>query len=280
MVVALDLSPFDIVTRIGFHPAPLLFLAGLTAWYRLAVARLNSQGRRWPPARSGAFALAIVLLAVATLSGLTSFDKTSFSVNAVQQLGVFMLAPVALCLSAPLTLAIEGASGASGARLRRWITGTPGLVLYNPALTWAVFAAAIFTLYLSHQYAWALAHAGGLDLVDLELLVVGCLFVWPVMGADPRPRSLAIGWRMLYVLLCVVYYSILGLAMESLALWRRDRRAAALADVRARESVNVRSRPAGTERSDRSAQSARSWPAPDQPAATEVTAPDRLPRND
>jgi cytochrome c oxidase assembly factor CtaG len=238
------------------------------------VRRLGRQGRRWPPARSAAFALALLLLVVATLSGLTSFDKTSFSVNAVQQLAVFMLAPVALCLSAPLTLAIESAPGDWGPRLRGWITGIPGRVLYNPALTWAVFAAAIFTLYVSHEYAWALGHTGGFDLVDLELLVVGCIFVWPVMGADPRPRSLAIGWRMLYVLLCVVYYSILGLAMESharradrfngeedaeqLALWRRDRRAAALADVRARESVNVRSRPAGTERTDRSAQSARS----------------------
>jgi hypothetical protein len=76
---------------------------------------------------------------------------------------------------------------------------------------------------------------------------------------------------------------------RQLALWRRDRRAAALADVRARESVNVRSRPAGTERSDRSAQSARFWPAPDrgegaaaidQPAPTDVTAPDRPTRRD
>ncbi len=322
MLAALGVTPFDVVTKIGFHPAPTVVLAAMALWYRRGVRRLAGQGRRWPPARNAAFVVAILLLAVSTLSGLDAFDTTKFSIAAVQQLGIFMLAPIALCLSAPLTLAIESSAPARGARLRSLIEGTPGKVVYNPALTWAVFAASLFALYLSRQYAWALSHAWGLQLVNLELLVVGCLFVWPVMGADPRPKTLGIGWRILYVLLCVVYYSVLGLAMESqrhpiapgitlsdlhtgagvlwstgallsialaigilvqwlqideghaqraddangeedarqLALWRSERRAAALADVRARDSVVVRSRPAGTERSDQSAQSARTWP--------------------
>jgi hypothetical protein len=44
---------------------------------------------------------------------------------------------------------------------------------------------------------------------------------------------------------------------RQLAIWRAERRAVGLADVRARESVIVRSRPAGTRASDASAQSAR-----------------------
>jgi putative membrane protein len=327
MVVALQLSPWDVVTRIGFHPAPLIVLAAAVAGYRLGVRRLARQGHQWPSARSASFGVAILLLAVATLSGLTSYDHTSFSVSAVQQLAIFMLVPLFLCLSAPLELIIQCSPGSWGPRLRGWIMGTPGRVLYQPVLAWAIFAASTFALYLSREYAWALGHTGGLDLINLELLVVGCWWIWPVVGADPRPRPLAIGWRMLYILLAVVYYSVLGLAMESqrtpiakgltvsdlhtgagvlwstgallsiamsigvlvqwlqvdegyaqrtdrrnaeedaqqLAMWRSERRAAALADVRARESLNVRSRPSGSERSDRTARSARSWSPAEQP---------------
>lgn len=328
MVLALDLTPFDLVTRIGFHPVPLAVLAVMVAWYWRGVRRLEAKGRKWPPMRSLAWGVGVFILAVATLSGLTAYDRTSFEVAAVQQLAIFMLAPVLLCLAAPLTLAMESSSEERARRLRQVTMGKVALVVRHPILAWALFAAGTFGLYLSRQYAWALAQPYGLGLLYLELLVVGCLWVWPVMGADPRPVRLAIGWRILYVLLAVVYYSVLGLAVESqrrpiapgisvsdlhtgagiiwsvgvllsigatiavllqwlqtdegharradrynaeedahqLALWRAHRRAAALADVRASESVVVRSRPAGTERSDASALARVRTAPPPEPA--------------
>ena len=331
MVLALDLTPFDLVTRIGFHPAPLVALAVMVAWYWRAVRRLEATGRKWPPMRSLSWGVGILILVVATLSGLTAYDRTSFEVAAVQQLGIFMLAPVLLSLAAPLTLALESSSEQGARRLRQVFMGKVARVVRHPILGWALFAAGTFGLYLSRQYAWALAQPYGLGLVYLELLVIGCLWAWAVLGADPRPVPLAIGWRMLYVLLAVVYYSVLGLAVESqrhriapgitvsdlhtgagiiwsvgvllaigasigvllqwlqtdegharradrynaeedarqLALWRAHRRAAGLADVRASESVIVRSRPAGTERSDAAAMSTVRT-TPSRPAAGEI----------
>jgi putative membrane protein len=319
MLFSLALTPLDFFSKISFHPIPLVVIVALALWYRHRVRGLAARGRTWPPLRSASWALALLILAASTLSGLDAYVQTSFSVHAVQLLGVFMLAPVFACLAAPLTLAIEGSAPDRGARLRSRLQGGIGTVVYNPALTWALFAGSLFVLFFSGQYRLSIEHGWFLQLTNLELLIVGCLWIWPVIGVDPKPRRLQIGWRMLYVLVCTVYYSVLGLAMESqrtriapsltvsdlhtgggvlwstgelltismtigillqwlaadeghalrsdrghaeedahqLALWRADRRAAGLADVRARESVIARSRPAGTDASDASAGSAR-----------------------
>lgn len=320
MVLALALTPLDFFTKIRFHPVPLVVVVALAVWYRQRISVLRRHGQVWPPIRSASWALALALIAAATLSGLDAYTSTSFSVHAVAQLGLFMLAPVFAALAAPLTLAIDSATPGMGARIRRQLEHGVGVVVLNPAFSWAVYAASLFILYFSGQYRLSIRHAWILQLTNLELLLVGCIFIWPVIGVDPRPRKLAIGWRLLYILVLTVYYAVLGLAMESqrspiapgltvsdlhtgggvlwttgelltilltigmllqwlavdegharradnfnaeedarqLARWRAERRAVALADVRARDAVIVRSRPQGTARSDASAQSARS----------------------
>jgi cytochrome c oxidase assembly factor CtaG len=319
MVLALALTPLDFFSKIRFHPVPLVVIVALALWYRHGTRVLRRRGTTWPPIRSASWAFALALVAASTLSGLDAYATTSFSVHAVQQLGLFMLAPIFAALAAPATLAIESARPATGARIRRQIEHGVGRVVLEPTFGWALYAATIFTLYFSGQYRLSIEHSWALQLTNLELLVVGCLFLWPVIGADPRPRKLAIGWRLLYILVLTVSYAVLGLAMESqqtpiapgltvsdlhtgggvlwttgelltilltlgmllqwlvvdegyarradnfnaeedarqLAIWRAERRAVGLADVRARESVIVRSRPMGTSRSDASARSAR-----------------------
>ena len=319
MVPAVVLTPLDFLTKIRLHPAPLAVVVAAALWYYHRTQVLRRRGTPWPPVRSASWAVALAVVAASTLSGLDAYTATSFSVNAVQQLGLFMLAPIFVTLAAPLTLAIDSSAPDTGAAIRRQVTRGAGMILLNPAFSWALYAAAVFTLYFSGQYRVSVEHAWALQLTSLELLVVGCLFLAPVIGADPRPRTLAIGWRLGYILVLTVYYAVLGLAMESqrtpiapgltvsdlhtgggvlwttgelvtilltlgmllqwlvvdegharradrfnaeedarqLAIWRAERRAVGLADVRARQSVVVRSRPGGTVRSDASAQSAR-----------------------
>jgi cytochrome c oxidase assembly factor CtaG len=330
MVLALALTPLDFFSKIRFHPVPLVVIGAMALWYWHRVRVLGARGAVWPSIRTASWALALAVLAAATLSGLTAYTTTSFSVHAVAQIGLFMVAPIFLCLAAPVTLAIDSAGPVRGARIRARFEGGVATIVLNPVFTWALFAATLFVLYFSHEYRLSIEHAWVLQLTNLELVVVGWLFVWPVIGVDPRPRPLAIGWRLAYVLVSTVYYSILGLAMESqrtpiapgltvsdlhtgagvlwttgemltivmtigillqwlavdeghalradsinaeedahqLAVWRAERRAVGLADVRARRSVIVRSRPAGTAASDTAAgmtRTARPRPSPPDP---------------
>lgn len=323
MVAALQFTPAGLFTLVRFHPAPLLVVLGGVAAYTHGVRRYERSGRRWPRARVASFAVAAAVVVVATLSGLASFAGTDFAVYAVAQLGLFLLAPPFLVLAAPLTLAIETAPPARAARLRRWATGPLARVIGHPVSAWAIYGAALFALYFTSQYRLGVEHGWALQLTSLELLAVGTLYAGVVMGADPKPHRLAVGWRILYLMLGTVFYSVLGMAMESqrhplapglsvsglhtgagdiwtaaeifaivatvgvlyqwlmadegharradrynaeedarqLAAWRAVRREAALADIRASESVIVRSRPAGTDRSDRSFLLTRSSPA-------------------
>ncbi len=327
MLDASVLAPGDLVTRLAWRPLPLVVIVGGVAAYATGVRRVAAAGRTWLPLRSAAFAVAAVVVAVATLSGLATYRPTSFSVAAVAQLGLFLLAPLALALAAPLTLLVEATSvrrPERAARIRAALTGRCGRILYHPVVAWAVYAVGVSCAYLTRQYAWAATHGWAGQLTDIELLVVGCVWIWPVVGADPRPRALGIGWRVVYVLLGFMFWSGLGLALQSqrsriapgvplpdintgggilwsaaalaaiatsigivvqwlavdeghalradrihadedaaqLAAWRAERRVAALADHRVRESVAVRSRPSGTPDTDRSATSARSPSGP------------------
>jgi putative copper resistance protein D len=321
VLATLDLGPTDFFSRITFHPVPLVVVVLAVAWYVSRVRRLSARGEHWPVARSAAFALATALVAAATLSGLDAYLRTSFSVHAIQQLMLFMLAPPFLALSAPLTLGVE-AGGKGAARLRRLVLGPVGRVVLHPVAGWALYGSALFALYFSAQYRLGVEHAWVLQLTDLELLLVGWILVWPIFGVDPKPRRLPVGWRVVDVMFGTIYYSVLGMAMQSqqtriapgltisdlhtgggnlwstaelfsilatigilyqwlfvdlgrarradrfnaeedaaqLAAWRAARREAALADVRARESLLVRSRPAGTDRSERSFLSGRRAP--------------------
>ena len=301
----------------GLHVVALAVLALAAGWYADRVARLRSQGRSWPLDRTLLFAGALTVMAIGSVPVLPGFVD-----RAVQDLALFLVAPPLLVLSGPLTLGIE--AGGKGAQLaRRAVTGRVAAVVMHPVAAWVIYGAALLGLYFTPEYRFGAAHPDLRLLIDLELVAVGWLFAWPLAGPDPKPRELAIGWRITTVLLGTVYFSVLGLAMQSqrspiapgttvaamhagggylwssaelltiaatiglvwqwlfvdlgrarradrfnaaedaaqLAMWRAARREAGLADLRARESVIVRSRPSATERSEEAFGSARRAPS-------------------
>jgi cytochrome c oxidase assembly factor CtaG len=313
----------------GLHVVALALLVLAAGWYANRVARLRSEGRSWPLARTLLFSAAVTVMAFGSVPVLPGFVD-----RAVQEMALFLVAPPLLVLSGPLTLGIE--TGGKGAALvRRAVTGRVAAVLMHPVVAWVIYGGALLGLYFSPEYRFGVAHPDVGLLIDLELVAVGWLFAWPLAGPDPKPRELAIGWRIATVLLGTVYFSVLGLAMQSqrspiapgvtvgamhagggymwssaellaiaatigllwqwlfvdldrvrradrfnaaedaaqLAMWRAVRREAGLADLRARESVIVRSRPSGTERSEEAFGSARRAPRRVQdPAGTEIPA--------
>jgi cytochrome c oxidase assembly factor CtaG len=314
MVAALHLTPVTFFSLARLEIAPLVVILVAVAWYGSAVRRVAATGRRWPRSRTASFALAVVIVAVSTLSGLDAFVATSFAVHSVQQMGLFLLAPPFVALSAPVRLLADSGGVSRAERIERVVRSPLAKLIGNPVTAWVLYGTALFVLYFGGQYRLGVEHAWALQLTNLELLAVGCLFAEVVLGADPKPYRLAIGWRVLYLLVATVFYGVLGLAMQSeqtriaphitvgnlhsgggtlwstaevfaitatigvviqwllvdegharradrlnaeedaaqLAAWRAARREAALADVRARDSVVVRSRPAGTDRSERS----------------------------
>lgn len=182
---------------------PLLALV-LTG-YLVAASRV---ARRWPPARTVAFVGGAVVVA-----GALVVDGTrSFTAHTVQHLLLGMVAPSLFALGAPVTLALLVARGGRR-RLLGLLHSRPARLLCSPLLAWALFGGSMLAVYLTPLYRLSLDDAVVHELLHVHFLVAGSLFFWPVLGADPLPRRLPHGARLLMVFLTIPFHAVLGIAL-------------------------------------------------------------------
>jgi cytochrome c oxidase assembly factor CtaG len=194
-------------------PAALLILltAGLYLWGVLVMRR---RGDGWPVGRTVSFVVVgLGSAAVATLSGLAAYDDTLLSVHMVQHMILSMLVPLAMALGAPITLALRTLPR----RPRRWLLSVLHSRLVKvvsfPPLTFTLYVITPWALYFSGWYA-ATLHSDYLhEMSHLHLVVVGCLFFWPLMGIDPLPGRITYPARMLLVVLTLPFHAFLGITI-------------------------------------------------------------------
>jgi cytochrome c oxidase assembly factor CtaG len=162
---------------------PALLLAVLLgALYGWGVVRLRRRGERWPLARVAAFALlGLGALVVATMSGLAVYDHVLFWPAAVQNILLDLVAPLGLALGDPLRLALLALPEASARRVRRVLTGRLVRVLTFPLVSTVLVLTSELTVYFTPYFATALRLGWLHELLYLHLLLVGCLFVVPVL---------------------------------------------------------------------------------------------------
>ena len=135
------------------------------------------------------FLCGILVLDVALVSGLASFDDEVFGVHIVQHLAIMMFAPPLLSLGAPVTLAMQ----ASNRKLHTGIIRILHSRLVG-ALTTVVTAGALYygSMYLdllTPFYRYSLDHDLVHNISHVLMFTFGCLFWWPMIGADRYPTS-------------------------------------------------------------------------------------------
>ena len=191
--------------------ALLVLVAG--SLYAAGVRRLAQRGRRWPVARTAAFAGGLALVVMATQSGLAGYDTVLFSAHVVQHVLLAMAAPVLLALGAPVTLALQASSRPMQTALLRIVHGGPVAALTHPLVAWLVFGGSLFALYLTPLFAASLRNDLVHAAVHVHFLVAGCLFFWPLVGLDPVRWRLPHGARALLVFLTVPFHAVAGLTI-------------------------------------------------------------------
>ena len=172
-----------------------------------------AQGNPWPIGRTTCFLVGLGFIAVATVSGLAAYDDVLLSAHMVQHMLLAMIAPVFLALGAPVTLALRTLPR-RGRRILLAILHSPVAKFFTfPVVSFALFVASPFVLYFSGLYRLSLENDLVHNLVHLHFVIVGCLFLWPLIGLDPLPGRMPYPLRALLMFLSTPFHTVLGLTV-------------------------------------------------------------------
>ena len=189
----------------------ILVTTGLYLW---GVFRLHRRGDHWPVGRTLSFVVVGMGSAViATVSGLAVYDDTLLSVHMVQHMILAMVVPLAMALGAPITLALRTLPR----RPRSWLLvalhSRVAKVLTFPPLTFTLFVITPWALYFSGWYT-ATLHSDFLhEMTHFHMVLIGCLFFWPLMGIDPIPGRISYPARMMLVVLTLPFHAFMGVTI-------------------------------------------------------------------
>lgn len=207
-------TPARLVTELTLDPLVVVLLLAAAGLYLCGAWLLVRRGDGWGTGRTVCWLLGgLGTIAVATSSGLGTYDETLFSVHMVQHMLLSMVAPVFLALGAPVTLALRTLPVAGRRALLGLLHSRVARVLTFPALGWTLFVGSPFALYFSGWYPATLRHPWMHELLHLHFLLVGCLFFWPLLGLDPVPGRVPHPLRFLMVFAALPFHAILGLAI-------------------------------------------------------------------
>ena len=86
-------------------------------------------------------------------------------------------------------------------------------MLSFPPLTFTLFVITPWALYFSGWYPATLHHDYLHEMTHLHMVVVGCLFFWPLMGVDPLPGRITYPARMLLTVLTLPFHAFMGVTI-------------------------------------------------------------------
>ena len=211
------LPPFEpsrIITEWGVDPVLTVLTVWVAGTYLWGVWTLHARGDRWPIGRTLSFVvIGMGSFYVATSSGLAAYDDTLLSVHMVQHMILSMLVPLALALGAPITLALRTLPRRPRRVLLAVLHSPVVRVLSFPPVAFALFVLSPWVLYFTGWYDASLHSAFIHDLMHVHLVVVGSLFLWPLVGIDPVPGRVAYPFRVLLMVMTLPFHAFLGVTI-------------------------------------------------------------------
>lgn len=203
-----------VFTDWGIDPVLTVLTVWVTGAYLVGVWVLRTRGDAWPLGRTLAFVGGgMGAFALATAGGLAAYDTVLLSVHMVQHMLLTMLVPLFLALGAPVTLALRTLP----ARPRRWLLALLhsrlARVLTFAPLTFLLFVISPWALYFSGWYEASLRSDYVHQMMHIHLVLVGSLFFWPLVGADPVPGRVGYPFRLLTVFLTLPFHAFLGVTI-------------------------------------------------------------------
>jgi putative copper resistance protein D len=214
------------LSRILFGYEPDALMIGLlvlaVALYVKGVMVLTKRGDKWPVGRTISFAIGISTVDFATSGGLGLYAHFSFSWHMIAHMTLGMIAPIAIVLSAPITLALRTLPQGRNSE-ERGVRGTLlsalhsrySSIIVNPVGALVIFDGSLFLLYFTSLFGTLMnTHAGHL-FMNIHFLLAGFLFFHVIIGIDPNPKRPPFLVRIVTLLAAMSIHAFFSVALMS-----------------------------------------------------------------
>lgn len=193
-----------------------------TALYIRGVVALSRRGDKWPVGRTISFAIGISLLDYATSGGLGLYAHFSFQYHMIAHMVLSMITPIAIILSAPITLALrtlpigrdKEERGIRGL-LINFLHSKPTSIWTHPLVALAIFDGSLFALYFTPLFGNLMTGHFGHLIMDLHFIAAGLLFFHVIVGIDPNPRKVHHLVRVVILLAAMSIHAFFSIALMS-----------------------------------------------------------------
>ena len=179
-----------------FAPIVTAFTALLAAAYLWGVLRVRRRHPRrpWPLRRTTPFFLGLIVVNLATQSGIGTYDDTLFWDHMIQHLMLIMIAPPLLVAGQPVTLLLHASRNPLHTGVKRLIRSRPIQWITWPAFGVLAYIATIVGTHLTDFQNLVIENDAIHQAEHVLYLVVGYLYFLPLLGREP------IRWKVSYPL--------------------------------------------------------------------------------
>ena len=193
------LPPFSwsaAATHWQFAPIVTAFTALIAAAYVWGVFRVRRRHPRrpWPLRRTIPFFLGLLVINLATQSGVGSYDDTLFWDHMIQHLMLIMIAPPLLVSGEPVTLLLHASRNPVHSTVKKIIRSRPIQAITWPPFGVVAYVATIVGTHLTNFMNLVTEHDSIHEAEHVLYLIVGYLYFLPLLGREP------IKWKVSYPL--------------------------------------------------------------------------------
>lgn len=201
------------LTSWTLDPFALAFVLIAGLLYGIGVARARRRGTGWPLLRLLLFVLVgLGGIVLATMSMFAVYAEVLFWPATCANLMLDLIAPLGLALGDPIGLARVALGDPGRRRLDAVLGSGPLRFLTYPLVSSTAVLGSELSIYFTGYFTAALAHEPVWQLMHLQLLVTGLLFVLPMLTSQELlPRWATPGVRVLLVFVDGLFDSIPGL---------------------------------------------------------------------
>jgi len=200
-----------------FAPIVTGFTAILAAAYLWGAYRVRKRHPRrpWPVGRTILFLLGLLVINIATQSGIGTYDDTLFWDHMIQHLMLLMIAPPLLVSGMPVTLLLHASRNPVHAWVIRFIRSKPVAWITWPAVGIVAYAAVIVGTHLTNFMNLVIQYDAVHEAEHVLYLVVGYLYFLPLVGKEPIKWKVSYPLRLFLLFLAMPVDAFTGVVLGS-----------------------------------------------------------------